>query len=209
MADPIRTDSPHDEAEELLPWYATGQLDAVDVATVERHLSSCASCRRQLAIERRLADEFQGLDPQIDSGWALLRARIDAQPQRRFDPARSLRDLWAILTRPAVATLVTAQLAFVVLAGATLLSLSRPDYRALGSGQAPAAANILVMFRADATEADIRQALRQSGASLVGGPTSANAYLLHVAPDRRGAALTTLQSDDDVQLAQPIDGPPA
>lgn len=209
MADPIRTDSPHDEAEELLPWYATGQLDAVDVATVERHLSSCASCRRQLAIERRLADEFQGLDPQIDSGWALLRARIDAQPQRRFDPARSLRDLWAILTRPAVATLVTAQLAFVVLAGATLLSLSRPDYRALGSGQAPVAANILVMFRADATEADIRQALRQSGASLVGGPTSANAYLLHVAPDRRGAALTTLQSDDDVQLAQPIDGPPA
>ena len=209
MADPIRTDSPHDEAEELLPWYATGQLDAVDVATVERHLSSCASCRRQLAIERRLADEFQGLDPQIDSGWALLRARIDAQPQRRFDPARSLRDLWAILTRPAVATLVTAQLAFVVLAGATLLSLSRPDYRALGSGQAPLAANILVMFRADATEADIRQALRQSGASLVGGPSSANAYLLHVAPDRRGAALTTLQSDDDVQLAQPIDGPPA
>ena len=104
---------------------------------------------------------------------------------------------------------VAAQGAFGGLAGATLLSLSRPDYRALGSSQAPAAAKILVMFNADATEEDIRHALRQSGASLVGGPTSANAYLLHVAPDRRNAALTTLQSDDDVQLAQPIDGPPA
>ena len=207
MADPIRTDSPHDEAEELLPWYATGQLDAADVAVVERHLSSCASCRRQLAVERRLADEFQGLDPQIDSGWALLRARLDAPTKQRFDLTRSIRDLWTILTRPAVAALVTAQLAFVVLAGATLLSLSRPDYRALGSNQAPAAANIIVMFNADATEEDIRHALRESHASLVGGPTSSNAYLLHVASDQRDAALAALQSDDDVQLAQPIDGP--
>ena len=209
MTDPTRIEAPHDEAEELLPWYATGQLDAADVATVERHLSSCASCRRQLVVERRLAEEFQGLEPQIDSGWALLRARLDTPPKRRFDLAGSLSHLWGGLTRPAVAGLVAAQVAFVGLAGATLLSLSRPDYRALGSSQAPAAANILVMFNADATEEDIRHALRQSGASLVGGPTSANAYLLHVAPDRRNAALTTLQSDDDVQLAQPIDGPPA
>jgi anti-sigma factor RsiW len=205
---PDRTDGPHDEAEELLPWYATGQLDQGDQAVVERHLASCASCRRQLSEERRLAEEFQAFDPQVDSGWALLRARIDAPAKPRFDLSRPLRDLWAVLSRPAVAALATAQIAFVVLAGATLLSLSRPTYHALGAAQAPAAANVIVMFRADATEEDIRHALRESGASLVGGPTSANAYLLHVALNRRPSALTRLQSDDQVQLAQPIDETP-
>ena len=48
----------HREAEELLPWYATGQLDADDRALVEAHLSSCAHCQRQLQAERRMIDEF-------------------------------------------------------------------------------------------------------------------------------------------------------
>jgi hypothetical protein len=40
---------------------------------------------------------------------------------------------------------------------------------------------------------------------MVGGPTPADAYLLRVPPQRRAAALASLQADDDVQMAQPID----
>jgi anti-sigma factor RsiW len=57
MPNPIPSGAePHDQAEELLPWYVTGQLDADDRALVEQHLSSCPHCRRQLAVERRMVD---------------------------------------------------------------------------------------------------------------------------------------------------------
>jgi hypothetical protein len=75
----------------------------------------------------------------------------------------------------------------------------------LGSPPPTAAANIVVIFRADATEADIRDALRTSGASIIGGPTAADAYLLRVAANQRPLALNKLRSDDDVQMAEPID----
>lgn len=197
---------PHDEAEELLPWYATGQLDAADRARVERHLYACAACREQLTVERRLIGEIQATSPQIESGWARFKAQIEPpRPARQPQPS-ALAELWSILSRPAVATLAVAQLGLVVVAGSVLLSLSRPDYHALGSAPAPSAANIILMFRADATQEDIRDALNPVGASIVGGPTAAGAYLIHVDPTRRQAALTKLQADDDIQLAQPVDG---
>lgn len=207
---------PHDEAEELLPWYATGQLDEPDRAKVEAHLSSCAHCRQQLALEHQLIDEFQAMSPEIESGWSRLKARLEtpapvaaapvAAAHRRTSRQNPFGELWAMLSRPAVATLAIAQLAFVVFAGSLLLSLSKPSYRALGSLPAPAAANVIVMFRSDATIEDVRDTLKLAGASIVDGPTPSDAYLLHVAPQQRATAIAKLQSNDNVQLAQPIDG---
>jgi len=197
---------PHDEAEELLPWYATGQLDAADRARVERHLLSCGDCREQLAVERRLIDEFQAMAPEVESGWVRLRGRIDTPVQVARAPKQPFAELWAFLTRPAVAAIAVAQLAFVVIAGGALLSLSRPAYHVLGSAPVPADANVIVIFDADTTEGEMRGALGAAGASIVGGPTSADAYLLHVAPVGRQNSLARLQADANVQLAQPIDG---
>jgi anti-sigma factor RsiW len=197
---------PHDEAEELLPWYATGQLDAADRALVERHLLSCGNCREQLAVERRLIDEFQAMAPEVESGWARLRGRIDTPVQVARPPRRPFAELWAFLTRPAVAAIAVAQLAFVVIAGGALLSLSRPAYHVLASAPVPADANVIVIFDADTTEGEMRGALGAAGASIVGGPTSADAYLLHVAPAGRQNSLARLQADPNVQRAQPIDG---
>ncbi len=208
MANAIRPESAHGEAEELLPWYATGQLNSTDRALVESHLSVCDSCQRELKSERLLVEEFRSLTPEIDTSWAQLRAAIEQQRTPRFRFRRSLKGFWIVLSRPAVAALVAAQLAFAIIAGATLLSLNRPGppYRALGAPDAPRTANVLVIFRPDATEEDIRDALRASEASLVGGPTAADAYLINVPQDRRAASLAKLQSDEDVQMAEPIDG---
>jgi hypothetical protein len=52
----------------------------------------------------------------------------------------------------------------------------------------------------------VAAALRASGSQLVGGPTEAGAYLLHVPAQRRAAAVAQLQADKDIQMAQPIDG---
>jgi anti-sigma factor RsiW len=201
-------DTPHDEAEELLPWYATGQLDAADRALVENHLASCARCQRQLHAEHVLIDEFQTLTPEIDNGWVRLRGRIEAQQPKRAPVGRAFAEFWHALTRPVVATLAAAQVAFVAFAAMFLQWFSQPAYVALGSAPAAASANVIVMFRPEAREAQLRAALEGSGASLVGGPTDADAYLLHVPANSRPAALEKLQRDSNVTLAQPIDGPP-
>ena len=102
---------PHDEAEELLPWYATGQLDAADRARVEWHIYACAECREQLIVERRLIEEYQSSSPQVESGWARLKAQIAPPPLAASPRPSALAELWSILTRPAVAALAVAQLA--------------------------------------------------------------------------------------------------
>jgi len=211
MQDPtLSRAQPHHDAEELIPWYLTGQLDDEDLAMVEHHLSSCAHCRRQLAAERRMIDEFAQLSPQIDSGWARLRQRIDVpQPRERlWDKLRGqAAELWESLSRPAIAPLAVAQLAFVVAAGAILLSLGQPDYRTLGSAPAPSSANVIAMFRAETTEAQLRDLLQSNGASLVDGPTAGGAYLLRVQASSRPQVVARLRGDRHVLMAQPIDGP--
>ena len=196
----------HDPAEELLPWYATGQLDEADRARVEKHLYACEACREQVAVERQLMSEFRSTSPQVESGWARLKARID--PPRAVRPAKPavFAELWAIFSRPAVAALAAAQLALVVVGGGALYSLTRPDYHVLGSAPAPAAANAIVMFGGATKEADVRAALNAAGASIVGGPTEAGAYLVHIDPAKRSSGLEKLQANGGVQLAQPIDG---
>ena len=219
MPNPIDTEvQPHHEAEELLPWYITGQLEGDELKLVETHLSSCAHCRRQLAFERQMVDEFAGLTPEIDTGWARLKGRLEAPHPAAFQPHAPLRqslwdkvssdaaDLWQTLTRPAIAALASAQVAFVAIAGTILFSLSQPAYQTLGSAPAPRTANVIAMFRADTTEAQMRDLLRANGATVVGGPTSADAFLLRVAPASRSQALAKLRSDQHVLMAQPIDG---
>ena len=218
MMDPIQTETaPHHDAEELLPWYATGQLEGPELALVEEHLSGCAHCRRQLAFERRMVDEFAELTPEVDSGWARLKQRLDAPaaPVRQASrpretwwdkAARDAAAVWQTFTRPAVAAVAFAQLALVVVAGAVLFSLSQPSYRALGSAPPPQSANVLAMFRADTTETELRELLRSNGASLVGGPTPTDAYLLRVPVRSREAAIARLRTDRHVLMAQPIDG---
>lgn len=211
MFDIGEDEGPHNEAEALLPWYVTGRLDEPDRQMVEAHLQVCAQCQRQLFTERRLIDEFRLLTPQADSAWGRLRARIETQvPARQRTLRRAALDAWGALTRSPRMVAFAAQALFVVAAGSLLLSLDRPiapTFHSLGMEPDSSAANLLVIFRPDTTDADIRDVLKRSHASLVGGPTSAQAYLLHVQGARRQALLIALSSDQHVKVAQPIDGP--
>lgn len=207
MIEPIHSDEQHEEADALLPWYATGEIEPRDRAIVESHLATCGECREQLALERRLVDEFQTHSPEVDSGWDRLRGRIQG-PKRPADKFGSaVQEMWQLLTRPAVAALAAAELAIIAIGGA-VLSFSQPAYQALGSAAAPASANALVMFRSTATEREIGAALKASGAKVVGGPSPTDAYMLHIPLGHRQAAIARLQSSQVVKLAQPIDGGP-
>ena len=197
----------HDEAEGLLPWYVTGRLDAADRERVEKHLTDCTRCQKELRAERRLADQYRAYSPQVEASWLSLRPRIEpavpAQP-----PAAANSNWWHSLSRPAVAGLMAAQLAVVVITAGVVSYTSQPNapYRALGSAPVVASANAVVIFTPQTREEQLRKLLSASDAELVGGPTDADAYVLHVPAETRVAALARLRARPEVVMAEPIDG---
>jgi anti-sigma factor RsiW len=200
------TTNPHDEAEELLPWYVTGRLDAADRERVEKHLTDCARCQAELRVERRFAEDYRAYSPQVEASWMSLRERIEPAAASPREAANS--NWWPSLSRPALAGLMAAQLAVVVVTAGAVSYFGQPDaaYRALGSAPVAASANAIVIFQPQTREAQLRQLLNSSGAELVGGPTDADAYVLHISPSARSEALAHLRGNPEVVMAEPIDG---
>ena len=194
----------------LLPWYATGRIDAADRAMVEAHLAQCAECEAELRVERAIASRAAEHAPETDQNWAALlpQLRGAAPPARKMRvPVVShlpekRRWAWA---QAGLGWAIAAQLMLVLLLGDRLAPGARGAlYHALGSSPTGRTANVLVMFKPETRELRLRAALRASGATLVGGPTEADAYLLSVPSPRRDMALSRLRSDPSVTLAVPI-----
>jgi hypothetical protein len=81
--------------------------------------------------------------------------------------------------------------------------------RAPGSGVQPGAASVAVVFKPDASEQQIRQALRDSDARVVDGPTTTGAYLVGVAPASQATAIKHLRQNSSVLRVESLDaGPP-
>jgi hypothetical protein len=207
----LHTDQ-HYEIQLLLPWYATGRLDAAERAKVEAHLVACPDCLAELRLERRLEAEVGDLPVDVEHAWAAMVQRLDRAPRRRAPDLRAVLATAAHRSAEALrggapwlgwATAAAAGL--VLVAGPMLRPPAQAPYHALASAAAPAAGNVIVIFRPDATEQAMRQALREAGASLVGGPTAADAYVLRAPGARRASALASLRSQKAVILAEPID----
>jgi anti-sigma factor RsiW len=202
----------HRAMQALLPWFVNGTLDELQAARVETHLAGCARCQADAAWQARLRDRPGAGAPaddaagDVDRDWAALRSRIDAKrpatAPRTPRPAARERWPWPRWSRWVVA----AQSGVMLVLALALFGATRPTepYRGLGGAPVTTAANAIVVFRPDATEAQIRAALRASDSRVVGGPTVMDAYLLHLAepgPD----ALARLRSHPAVQRAESLD----
>ena len=224
----------HRAVQLLLPWHASGTLPAADAARVQAHLLQCERCRADLAAQGRLRDALRreaqpAPPPDLAHGWALLRdtvastdggdaaasgdvPRAESPPARRRPVgvgSRAASDAW----RPArwlpyalgLQGVFALALMVVIAIGWHDAAQRGEPFRALGSGAPAEAANALIVFRPDASEAQIRHALRASGARLVGGPTVTDAYLLQVAAPT-GPALALLRSAPAVARVESLDG---
>ena len=202
----------HREIQTLLPWYVTGQLDASEHAQVEGHLGGCAECQAEVRFQRRLEAEITDPPVDVEQAWQAMRRRIESAPPVRASIGigarlRSMRRGagrgWRVggpWLGWAVATLL------LLVTGASLLhSAPAARYRALGAAPKAAPGNVVVIFRPDTTEKDLRETLNASNARLVDGPTAADAYVLHVPPAERVGALARLRGRSDIVLAEPID----
>jgi len=185
-ADVLPIDSAeHQAVQLLLPWRSNAMLSASEAARVDAHVAQCPRCQADLAWQTRLrlapVDAAAVELPSIDRRWAALRKQIAAdeatsRPATSPSTRRTVSPGWSF----ALAAQAGLLMAFALAAAWPVLSAHVELYRGLGAAPASTAANAIVVFRADATEAQIRGALRAGDARLVGGPTVSDAYLLHL-----------------------------
>lgn len=201
---------PHQQTQSLLPWYINGTLGENEVATVEAHLAECAECRSDLAAEQTLGTDIASVPMDVEKGWAAMRARLDDRASGRTPIIPSERPRLSFMRRsiPMGWVLSAQAAAAVFVLGVARIAAPAPEplFHTLSATPQPQPGNVLVIFRPDTAEHDLRASLLRSGARLVGGPTASDAYVLHVAQAERDTALSRLRSDGHVVLAEPIDG---
>jgi anti-sigma factor RsiW len=199
------TGDPHRETRDLIPWLISGRLQPDEQARVEAHLETCEDCARELAAERKLAGAVAELPIATGVSWAAMRDRLDAAA--RVTEIRPPRPAWRRFTLKQIGTFAAAQAALLAAAVSITVRTSAPvaPYHALGAAPAAMPGNLIVVFRPDVHESDMRRLLKDNDARLVDGPTAANAYVLHVPDAERGAALARLHGDAAVVLAEPLD----
>ena len=162
----------HRVAQELLPWFVNGSLAAAEADLVSSHLARCSRCQADAAEQADLRALAAGVEPagDVDRGWAQLRQRIEAGSHAAAPRHRGRKQwlAWAVALQAGVLLALTLM----------LLPLRDDRYRALGTGSAAAEANAVAVFRSDATNQQMRDALHAVGARIVGGPTVTGAYLV-------------------------------
>ncbi len=205
---------PHVAVQRLLPWYLTGRLDTAEHDAVETHLAQCPECRAELETERQwqLLQPGHGAQVDVEDGWARMRARLggDAAPPPVARPAPAVRrrgwlpPTWQRLPARAWAAPAMLSVALVAAIGYTLRPQPVGEYHAL-SAPAESGATAVVRFRPDATEAQIRHGLKDSGARLVDGPTVSDAYVVRLPREHYAAALDKLRKAPGVGLVEALE----
>ncbi|MES2898073.1 MAG: zf-HC2 domain-containing protein [Pseudomonadota bacterium] len=185
--------SVHQRVQKLLPWLAVGQLADTEEKLVREHIDVCQECREDLAWQRKLRMVQPAAGAAPDMEGALARLLPELEPRARAANAGWMR--WAL----------AAQLLLIAGLGARLAMQPEPQYRLLGAPEV-LAPNMVVVFRADASERELRTVLRANGATVVRGPTATNAWLLNVAPAGLGQALTNIRASEAVTMAEPLQG---
>jgi hypothetical protein len=163
--------------------------------------------------------EVAAMPLDAELGWAAFRQRLEAEarvatpplPPRRSSrlPAMGAAMRHALAKPGRTGWIIAAQAAALVLVATMVIpSFNTPaPYRTLSAAPTATstAGNLIVMFRPNTPEQDLRRTLVESGARLVDGPTEANAYILAVPSLQRSAALAKLRSRADILMAEPID----
>lgn len=220
-----------DMTDDQIAAWLHGSLEAQDAAHAEAMIAADPVLAERASRLRRLDDLVRQSVPLEDPLPAELLARLGL-PASANDPATlATADIIDLAARraaraPARPTRfaaftggwrVAAQIALVVGMGYGAMQIftshipTQPEaaYRMLGSApDATAATNALVMFDPGIRPADARALLGRPGVQVIGEPTSAGAWRLHIEPGRRASVLAELAATPRVRLAEPIEGIP-
>ena len=204
----------HHEAQAVLPWLASGALSGAELERVQAHVHGCAPCRADLAQLHLLRGAEAELLPGLDADAALARLlpQLDSMQSPAKAPAvlpvqRGWRHWLAANDRLWLRAAVAVQCAAIAVLA---LLLWRPtaapeaagDYRVLGAHPG-VQRSLIVSFRPDTPESELRRIVRASGAHISGGPTATGAWMLST-DEAPAAAAARLRAEAAVTLAEPL-----
>ena len=204
--------SPHQNVQELLPWFVNGTLHGEEVVTVEEHLRACPGCRAELECLRVMQAEYleSEMAPEAQAALAKLGPRLNQALPAKRSPRRSTAPA-ATLTAPFPVWLklaMAAQCALVLGLGWVVLQPDRAGlpYHVLSAPGAPerAVGSLVVVFDPAAPQRDVARILRASGGRVVDGPTESNGYVVAVPDGGLSAALARLRAEPAVVLAESL-----
>lgn len=209
--DPEAFMTAHMEAQQLLPWLANGTLANAELTRVQAHLEACAECRAELSMLHTLrgAGPATAPDFDVDSALARLMPQLDQPaPADTTTVPRSWRDRLAANDHLWLRTGVALQFCVIVALGILLAkSPAAPgsqsaDYRALAATPA-VRSSMVVSFKPDTSEGEVRRILQAGGAHVVGGPTATGAWLLETDGAPAKAAMI-LRAEPAVTFAESL-----
>jgi len=207
----VNTHTDHLDAQDALPWLANGTLAGAELERVQAHVATCAHCRADLALLRTVHAAGPGPDLEVDPDRALKRLmpQLDAAPpQAQPGLLQRWRNRMAANDRTWLRAAVALQFGAIAVLAALLArpsaqSDSPDNYHVLGAAGANGMARVVVTFRPDTPEAELRRIVRASGARIVGGPTVTDAWLVG-ADGALDPVLARLRAEPAVTLAEPL-----
>jgi anti-sigma-K factor RskA len=190
-------DEPETDRDETLIAYVRNRLLPEEAESIGRAAEDDAELRAEIALARGIAaalDRDAAEPAPGELGWARLSRALDAEPARQR-PAR--RPLWQLAAAAAAAVAIW-QVAAVPL----LTPPAEVGYQPV-TEQPAAGFALRVAFAPEATEAEIRELLREVGASVTGGPSAIGLWQLGFADaPARDAALARLEAAPIVESVQ-------
>jgi ribosomal protein L21E len=206
---PLNTDA-HQEAQELLPWFVLGTLNAAETAMVQEHLRTCSQCQGDVELQRKMQAVPLGLRVEIDvnSAFAKLKPQLAAAVQEKKGPRFEgrLENLRQAARRWWMPWAIAGQaVALACLCVVVMQKQADPvQYIALGA-QVEDKGNMVVMFKPQTAESELRRILQGADARVVDGPLVTGAYVVHVNDGKRAQVLAALRRESAVTMAESLD----
>lgn len=204
----------HRQAWHAMPWVVNGTASREDEALLMAHAATCADCRDELALQRRLQAAMAGGEAtashEPDPGPALARLwdRID-QEDAQAAPTTAL-PVGSRWTRWLVAAVVLQAVGLTALIG--LQWQRAPAYVTLSQAPArPGMATIRLVPSPAMRQGDLQALLKAHGLRIV--EVNEDGGILGLAPVRVGAGpardelLARLRAEAGVLLAEPVGAP--
>lgn len=213
----------HAEAWALLPWLASGRLQASDREWVEAHVAQCIECRSEVEAQRKVATQMNR-DASPDAvatdeqrSFNKLWARIDAS-ESVAPSANGVASTGAALrssrTVRWLAAAVVVQGFGLALFGFDALRADPPGGAYTLVADVPAqrlnAPAVRIVFAPQASMATVNTLLTHQGLSIVSGPGSSGNFTAELSADAvaSGASADSvaavISKDPNVAFAQPV-----
>jgi len=190
-----------DSIKSLIPLYLKGKLSETEREEVEKALQLHPALREELESWKEIDEAYLIIEKKLPQPGEEAYSKI----AQKIREAQRLRWFGWFRLSPAISfTLITAQLVMIIALLVYFMSM-RADYRTLAvpslTERLPVRIN--VVFRENATEAEIRNLLLQVGGKIIDGPSLSRLYVIGIesAKDWENT-LTTLKKSTVIEMAE-------